>query len=165
MALRLTKLIWLPCSVLILLFGPLAEAHASSCLSSPVAVKDAYPGSWPHWTMRGHGREGARCWHPGKQAAMHLHRLRAAHHQDPVATPTPVAVSFDGTSSRSLSATSGETSGTGWSLQVSAAPDAEAALAPEQPSFADRFAAVFEVILFERPWVMRRIEGQFSRTP
>jgi hypothetical protein len=73
--------------------------------------------------------------------------------------PKPVVASIDGASNRRLSAALRETTGTGLSLQVlvaSASPPTEAG----QSSFADRIAAVFEVILFERhSSVMRRTEG------
>jgi len=91
--------------------------------------------------------------------------LRTVHHQNPTTLPKQAAVHFGHALNQSLSATDfGTTSGTGWSLQVPAAPG-DIAPTPGQSSFAERFAAVFEVILFERPLVMRRMEGLFSTAP
>jgi hypothetical protein len=163
MASRLTKLIWLPCCVLILTFAALAGTRASSCLSSAAAVKDAYPWARPHWKIWHRSGGGVKCWHPGTHAALRSHRSRFVHHRNPVAPPKPVAARIDVASNRSLTAP-WETSGTGPSVQAPVAP-AGFATDAGQSSFADRFAAVFEVILFERPSVMRRMEGMSPRTP
>jgi len=65
----------------------------------------------------------------------------------------------------------GETSGTGWSAPV----EPIAAAAPAQPiasaqpsgqiSFAERFAAVFELIFFEQTPLMRRMEDLYAKVP
>jgi hypothetical protein len=164
MVLRLAKLIWLPCCILILMFASLPGTRASSCLSSAEAVKDTYPLTRPHWRMWPHNGGGAKCWHPGTRAGTHRRRSRTLHHRNLTAVPKPVVTSVDSPSNPGLAAARGETSGTGLSLQVPVAP-ASPATAAGQSSFADRFAAVFEVILFERPSVVRRMEGALPRTP
>src|SRR5579883_1772274 len=139
MALRLAKLICVPCCVLVVLLACLAETQASSCLSSAAAVKDAFPRAWPHWTARSRGHDSVKCWHPGTHAAVHGHRLRTVHHQNPTTLPKQAAVHFGHALNQSLSATDfGTTSGTGWSLQVPAAPG-DIAPTPGQSSFAERF--------------------------
>jgi len=164
MTIRSAKLFWLLCCTVAVLFTSLAGAHASTCLPSAAAVKSAYPSARPHWTFRAHNRDGARCWHPGTQAAAHgqesgIHQASILPDRDPIVSPKPVVVSVDRLSDWGLSTTVGETSGTGWSLQVPAAP------ASGQSSFAERFAAVFEVIIFESPSLMRRMESLLSNTP
>ncbi len=163
MSLRLVKLICIPCCVLVVLLAFLAETQASSCLSSAAAVKEAFPHAWPHWTVRSQSHDGVKCWHPGTRAAAHRSRVRTVHHQNPAASPKGAAVvHLDDAKNPVLSTVDfGETSGTRWSLQASAA-SAEMGSASGQSSFAERFAAVFEVILFERPSVMRRMEGLLS---
>jgi hypothetical protein len=161
MVLRTAKLIWLLCCTLTVLFTSLAGAQASSCLSSAAAVKSAYPGTRPHWTFRAHDREGGKCWHPGTHAAAHKHQFRTVHHRNPAAaSPKPVVVSVDSPPNWSPPTTASETSGSGWSLRVPV--PVEGTPAPGQNSFAERFSPVFEVIFFEHPSVVRRIESLIS---
>jgi hypothetical protein len=54
-----------------------------------------------------------------------------------------------------------ETSGTGWSLRAPALA-IDATPTSGQSSFAERFSPVFEVIFFERPSLLRRLEGLIS---
>src|SRR5215470_8910585 len=168
MALRPAKLIWILCCTLIVLSTSLGGAQASlSCFPSAAAVKNAYPGTWPHWTYRAHNREGAKCWYPGTQAATPKSQSRVVHHQNSIARPRPIAASMDDAPIWNVPTALGETSGTGWSMPahavaVDAAPVPEQSSPLGQNSFAERFSAVFEVILFERPSVMRRIEGLIS---
>jgi hypothetical protein len=164
MASRLAKLIWLPCCASSLALASLAATGASSCLPSAAAVKDGYPWARPHWRIWHRTGGGAKCWHPGAHAAVHSHRSRFVHHRNLILVPKPVAAGIESTSNRSLSAALRETTGTGSSLPARVAPNGSATEAG-QSSFADRFAAVFEVILLERPSVMRRMEGMFPRTP
>jgi hypothetical protein len=167
MALRPTKLIWLVCCTLIVLLSSLAGvqassgAQASSCLSSAAAVKSAYPGAWPHWKLRAHNRDGAKCWHPGTHAAANRYQLRMVHHQNPTAPPKPAMASVDSPLNWSPSTAPSETSGTGWTPQAPAVT-VDATPVPGQSSFAERFSPVFEVIFFERPTLMRRMEGLIS---
>ena len=166
MAFRPAKLIWLLGCTLAVLFASLAGVQASPCLSSAAAVKSAYPGTWPQWKLRAHGRDGGKCWHPGTQTAAHKHQFKQSkivHSRNPVASAKPVVVSADGPLNWSASTPVGETSGSGWSLGVPAVP-AEATSAPGQSSFAERFSPVFEVVFFERPSVVRRIESLISST-
>lgn len=164
MALRLAQLIWLACCIFTALLASLADTRASACLPSASAVKEAYPWARPHWRMWSRNGDEAKCWHPGTHAGAHRNRFRTAHHRGLIAAPMPAVADVDRASDRSLLTARGETSGTGPSLQVPAAPASPAAEAG-QSSFADRFAAVFELILLERPSVMRRLEGALPRMP
>jgi hypothetical protein len=161
MAFRPAKLIWLLCCTLTVLSASLAGVQASSCLSSAAAVKSAYPGAWPHYTLRSHNRDGAKCWHAGTHAEAHTNRFQMAHHQNPIVPPKAVLARVDSPPNWSPPAALGETSGAGWSLQIPATT-VDAPPVPGQSSFAERFSAVFEVIFFERPSVVRRIEGLIS---
>jgi len=169
MAVRPIKLIWLLCCTLIVLLSSLAGvqassgAQASSCLSSAAAVKSAYPGAWPQWTLRGHNRDGAKCWHPGTHAAAHRYQSTMVHHRNPTAPPKPTISSVDSPPNWSPPTAASETSGTGWTLQAPAVAVAvDATLVPGQSSFSERFSPVFEVIFFEHPSLMRRMEGLIS---
>ncbi len=164
MASRVAGLIWLPCCIAALLFASLAGTRASVCLPSAAAVKEAYPWSRPHWRFWSQNGDETRCWHPGTYAKAHRSGSLAFHRRDPIGASKAVAADIDGPSNQSLSSASEQTSGTGPSLEVPAVPASPAA-EEGQSSFADRFAAVFEVILFERPSVMQRMEGAFPRTP
>jgi hypothetical protein len=85
-----------------------------------------------------------------------------AHHRNPAASPLPVVVSVDSPPNWSPPTAAIETSGSGWSLRVPALP-VEATPSPGQnSSFAERFSPVFEVIFFEHPSVVRRIESLIS---
>lgn len=168
MALRPVNLIWLLCCTLTVLFTSLGGAQASSsCFSSAAAVKSAYPGTWPRWTYRGHSRDGVKCWYAATQAAAQKHQSRTVHHRDPMAHPKSISASVDNSPNWSAPITSAETSGAGWSVPVRAAalhttpPPGQNSLSA-QNSFAERFSAVFEVIFFESPSLMRRIEGVIS---
>jgi len=162
MALQLVKLIGLLGCILIILFAPPSGAEASLCLTSAAAVKSAYPAAHPHWTMRAHTPDGAKCWHPGTQVATHKHLSRTAHHRNPIASPTPIAASRDSQPNRNLLIA--ETNGTGWSLQVPTAA-INASSVPGQSSFAERFSAIFEVVFFERPSLVRYIESRTTNMP
>src|SRR5215467_1114870 len=37
---------------------------SSQCLSSPEAVRQEYPGSWPSWTTHAPNHKGTKCWFP-----------------------------------------------------------------------------------------------------
>jgi len=164
MAFRPAKLIWLLCCTLAVLSASFAGVQASPCLSSAAAVKSAYPGTWPHWTLRTHGHDGGKCWHPGTQTAEHKHQFKQfkiARLRNPIASSKPVVVSADSPLNWSVPTAAGETNGSGWSLGVPAVP-AEATSAPGQSSFAERFSPVFEVVFFERPSVVQRIESLIS---
>jgi len=82
------------------------------------------------------------------------------HPQYPIAAPKHIAASIEGGPNRSLSTAPDETSGTGWNPQdrADAASVPMPLSVPERSSFAERFAAVFEVIFFYRASVMRRME-------
>lgn len=162
MELRPTKLIWLLCCTLTVLFTSLGGAQASSsCLPSAAAVKSEYPGTWPRWTYRTHNRDGVKCWYPGTQVAAHKHQSKMVHHRDPGTHSKAVAASIDNSPNWSAPTPLRETNGAGWSAPAPAiaVDDAPAA---EQSSFVERFSPVFEVVFFERPTLVRRMEGLIS---
>src|SRR5215471_13624388 len=58
-------LLLLPCPAVAYLVASLGDVNASSqCLSSPEAVRQEYPGSWPSWTTHAPNHRGAKCWFP-----------------------------------------------------------------------------------------------------
>lgn len=58
-------LLLLPAPAVAYLAASLGDVSASSqCLSSPEAVRQEYPGSWPSWTTHAPNHKGTRCWFP-----------------------------------------------------------------------------------------------------
>jgi hypothetical protein len=58
-------LLLLPAPAVAYLATSLGDVSASTqCLSSPEAVRQEYPGSWPSWTTHAPNHKGARCWFP-----------------------------------------------------------------------------------------------------
>jgi hypothetical protein len=58
-------LLLLPAPAVAYLATSLGDVSASSqCLSSPEAVRQEYPGSWPSWTTHAPNHKGTKCWFP-----------------------------------------------------------------------------------------------------
>jgi hypothetical protein len=58
-------LLLLPAPAVAYLATSLGDVSASSqCLSSPEAVRQEYPGSWPSWTTHAPSHKGTKCWFP-----------------------------------------------------------------------------------------------------
>src|SRR5215470_4345181 len=58
-------LLLLSCPAVAYLAASLEDVSASSqCLSSPEAVRQEYPGSWPSWTTHAANHKGTKCWFP-----------------------------------------------------------------------------------------------------
>src|SRR5215467_6463791 len=58
-------LLLLPCPAVAYLTASLGDVSASwQCLSSPEAVRQEYPGSWPSWTTHEANHRGTKCWFP-----------------------------------------------------------------------------------------------------
>ena len=58
-------LLLLPAPAVAYLAASLGDVSASSqCLSSPEAVRQEYPGSWPSWTTHAPNHKGTKCWFP-----------------------------------------------------------------------------------------------------
>jgi hypothetical protein len=58
-------LLLLPVPAVAYLATSLGDVSASSqCLSSPEAVRQEYPGSWPSWTTHAANHKGTKCWFP-----------------------------------------------------------------------------------------------------
>jgi hypothetical protein len=79
-------LLLLPAPAVAYLATSLGDVSASTqCLSSPEAVRQEYPGSWPSWTTHSPNHKGARCWFPAMREnhSRHietlLHRSAEAH--------------------------------------------------------------------------------------
>src|SRR5215470_2931952 len=159
MSLRIAKLVCLSGCIVIILFASFCGAQASLCMSSAKAVKSAYPWAHPHWTIRAHKHNGAKCWHAGTDLAAHSRHSKTTHQQT-LSSPKAV-VSGRGSSPKGFLPAVSDTSGTGWNLQVPAAA-VDASPAPGPSSFAERFSAIFEVVFFERTSLVRHIEDLAS---
>ncbi len=58
-------LLLLPAPAVAYMAASLGDVSASSqCLSSPEAVRQEYPGSWPSWTTHAPNHKGTKCWFP-----------------------------------------------------------------------------------------------------
>src|SRR5258705_8676758 len=58
-------LVLLSCPAVAYLAASMEDVSASSqCLSSPEAVRQEYPGSWPSWTTHAPNHKGTKCWFP-----------------------------------------------------------------------------------------------------
>src|SRR5262249_59072042 len=58
-------LLLLSCPAVAYLAASLEDVSASSqCMSSPEAVRQEYPGSWPSWTTHAPDHKGTKCWFP-----------------------------------------------------------------------------------------------------
>jgi len=181
MAFSSAKLIRFSCFAFVVLLASLAGARASTCVPSPATAKsDEHKVTWPSWAMRAlnrdvtpPSRDGVKCWRPRTHATSYRHRFRSrlAHRRNPIEPPATVLAAIDSRPSRIPAAPPSETSGTGWSAPASAEPIAPAApaqpIASAQPSgqnsFAERFAAVFELIFFEQTPLMRRMEDLYAK--
>src|SRR5215470_3952635 len=68
-------LLLLPCPAVAYLAASLGDVSASSqCLSSPEAVRQEYPGSWPSWTTHAANHKGTKCWFPAMREN-HSHHI------------------------------------------------------------------------------------------
>jgi hypothetical protein len=82
-------LLLLPAPAVAYLATSLGDVSASSqCLSSPEAVRQEYPGSWPSWTTRAPNHKGTKCWFPAMRENHSRHietllRKSAEAHADP----------------------------------------------------------------------------------
>ena len=132
----------LPSSVAFVLFA--SCAGASSCLPSASAVRQEHPGSWPSWTLRAPGHEGAKCWFPASNAVAPDHQTESARQIGPTETPAVVRASTP--NNRHLSAPPAAIDGIASSRET-LAPEDVAIPSPDGSSFADRFDAVFEAAL------------------
>jgi hypothetical protein len=157
---RLAAPIVLPSAVLVL-FASFGGVDASSCLPSASAVRQEHPAAWPSWTLRARGHEGVKCWYPAMRTTAHSHGDERGHQRNPNEAPRFVLAIARGGPSYSSLAEVGETNGIGWSLQrraehYSVVPQ------PEENSFAERFAAVFDESVFSPGSLMRRMADQIG---
>ena len=68
-------LLLLPAPAVAYLAASLGDVSASSqCLSSPEAVRQEYPGSWPSWTTHAPNHKGTKCWFPAMREN-HSHHI------------------------------------------------------------------------------------------
>jgi hypothetical protein len=144
---RSATAVLLPCSALLAFCT--SFAGATSCLPSASAVRQEYHGAWPSWTLRAVGHEGVKCWYPGTQPTADNHR----HETPPLADDLASAAE---STAPIPSAVEPTTDGLGSSLpsrvaQIGLDP------VPEEGSFAERFAAVFEQGFFGGSSLMRQM--------
>jgi hypothetical protein len=161
MILQRVTLIVLPCSTVLVLFASLGWVDASSCLPSASAVRQEQPAAWPSWTLRARGHEGVKCWYPATRATAHSHGYETVHQQKPNEAPRFVSAIARGGPSHSSLAEFAETNGIGWSLQRRA-EHYGVVPQPEENSFAERFAAVFDESVFSVASLMRRMADQIG---
>jgi hypothetical protein len=161
MTLQRATLIVLPRSAVLVLFASFGGVDASSCLPSASAVRHEHPAAWPSWTLRARGHEGVKCWYAATRATAHSHGYETGHQQNPIEAPKFVSAIVGGGASHSSSAEIVETNGIGWSLQRRAVHYGVVPL-PEESSFAERFAAVFDESVFSLASLMRRMAEQIG---
>jgi hypothetical protein len=152
----------LPCSAALMLFA--SFAGASSCLPSASAVRQEHPGSWPSWTLRAPGHEGAKCWYPTTRGAAHDHRDETVRQSNPIEATRVAPASAPSTRVRGASAAAPATTGVGRSRET-LAPQDVAIPPPEDSSFAERFDAVFDESFFTHASLMRRMADLMGPVP
>jgi hypothetical protein len=157
----------------------LEDVSASSqCLSSPEAVRQEYPGSWPSWTSHAANHKGVKCWFPAMREnhSRHLETLLRKSAEAPahkstaeqrrriepgVADQTAVAETPQGSA--------GEMNELGWSFRTRTTKVGPVRIsdgfATPESSFDDRFTAVLGVTSVRQPSVIQRMMDPVGAIP
>jgi hypothetical protein len=156
----------------------LEDVSASSqCLSSPEAVRQEYPGSWPSWTTHAANHKGVKCWFPAMREN-HSHRLEAllrksaeaSAHKNTVEQRRHVEPGTKGKLAEETSlASANEVNELGWSFRSRTTkvgpPRVSGEFAAMESSFDDRFAAVLDTSSVSQPSVIQRMMDPVGAIP
>jgi hypothetical protein len=173
-------LLLLPCPAVVYLAASLEDVSASSqCLSSPEAVRQEYPGSWPSWTTHSANHKGVKCWFPA------MRENNASHNEAPPRRTAEVRTHKNtveqrrriepGVTSKSpeeetpLLASASGMNELGWSFRNRTTKVGPVRIFDEfatvESSFDDRFAAVREVSSVSQPSVIQRMMDPVGAIP
>jgi hypothetical protein len=189
-------LLLLSCPAVAYLAAPLEDVSASSqCLSSPEAVRQEYPGSWPSWTTHAANHKGTKCWFPAMREnhSRHIETLlrktaEAKTAEAKTAEPKTAEVQTSknplerhrqvepAVDSKSLQdttplASASEMSELGWSFRSRTTKVGPGPVkifdefAQVESSFDDRFAAALSVSSVRQPSVIQRMMDPVGAIP
>jgi hypothetical protein len=170
-------LLLLPCPAVVYLAASLEDVNASSqCLSSPEAVRQEYPGSWPSWTTHVANHKGVKCWYP----AMREHNAR---HETPPRKNAEAPTRRNTVEQRRYTepgvngkspeedalASATKTNELGWSFRSGTTKVGPVRIFDEfaavESSFDDRFTAVLDVSSVRQPSVIQRMMDPVGAIP
>jgi hypothetical protein len=174
-------LLLLSCPAVAYLAVSLEDVSASSqCLSSPEAVRQEYPGSWPSWTTHAANHKGTRCWFPAMREnhSRHIETLlrktaeaqanEAQTHKAEQRRQTEPAVGSK-TPENSPLASASEMNELGWSFRSRTTKVGPIRIFDEfaavDSSFDDRFAAALEVSSVSQPSIIQRMMDPVGAIP
>ena len=176
-------LVLLSCPAVAYLAASSEDVSASSqCLSSPEAVRQEYPGSWPSWTTHAPNHKGTKCWFPAMREnhSRHIETLlrktAEAQTKEAQANKNPVeqrqrsepAVSHKSPQEAPLASAS-EMNELGWSFRSRTTKVGPIRIFDEfaavESSFDDRFAAALEVGSVRQPSIIQRMMDPVGAIP
>lgn len=169
-------LLLLPCPAVVYLAASLEDVSASSvCLSSPEAVRQEYPGSWPSWTTHLPTHKGVKCWFPATHENNVRHTETPPHKTAEAPTPKNTVEqrrrAEPGVNSPGEMplASVGEMNELGWTFRSRTTKVGPVRIFDEfatvESSFDDRFAAVLEVSSVRQPSVIQRMMDPVGAIP
>jgi hypothetical protein len=171
-------LLLLPCPAVLYLAASLEDVSASSqCLSSPEAVRQEYPGSWPSWTTHAPNHKGVKCWFPAMREnhSRHIETLlrKNAEAQTNKNTVEQRRRIEPGVSDKSPEetplASASEMNELGWSFRSRTTKVGPVRIFDEfatvESSFDDRFGAALEVSSIRQPSVIQRMMDPVGAIP
>jgi hypothetical protein len=171
-------LLLLPCPAVIYLAASLEDVSASSaCLSSPEAVRQEYPGSWPSWTTHSLNHKGIKCWFPAAHENNAHHNetpprkiAEAPTHKNTVEQRRRIEPGVNGNSPQEMPLVSaGEMNELGWTFRSRTTKVGPVRIFDEfatvASSFDDRFTAVLEVSSVRQPSVIQRMMDPVGAIP
>jgi hypothetical protein len=180
-------LLLLPCPAVVYLAASLEDVSASSqCLSSPEAVRQEYPGSWPSWTTHAANHKGVKCWFPAMrenhshrletllrrsaEASAHRNNGESATHKNTVEQRQRVEPGTKGKPPEETSlASANEVNELGWSFRSRTTkvgpPKVFNELAAVESSFDDRFTAALDPSSVSQPSVIQRMMDPVGAIP
>ncbi len=178
----------LSCPAVVYLAASLEDVSASSqCLSSPEAVRQEYPGSWPSWTTHAPNHKGTKCWFPAMREnhSRHIETLLRKSAEAPTKeAPTKEApTNKNPVEQRQRSepavnnkppeqtplASASEMNELGWSFRSRTTKVGPIRIFDEfaavESSFDDRFAAALEVSSVSQPSIIQRMMDPVGAIP
>ena len=171
-------LLLLPCPAVAYLTASLGDVSASwQCLSSPEAVRQEYPGSWPSWTTHEANHRGTKCWFPVMRENHSRHIETPPHRAAESQTQKHVVEQRqrrESTVNEKLGeddspASASEINEFTWSFRGRTARVSPVkifdAFVTTGSSFDDRFAAAFEVSAISQPSIIQRMMDPVGAIP
>ncbi len=171
-------LLLLSCPAVVYLAASLEDVSASSqCLSSPEAVRQEYPGSWPSWTTHAPNHKGSKCWFPAMREnhSRHVETLLRKTAEAPTPKNTAdqrrqIEPAVNGKSPEQTPlASASEMNELGWSFRSRTTKVGPIRIFDEfaavESSFDDRFAAALEVSSISQPSVIQRMMDPVGAIP